>query len=89
MALSSVKASIFFLPHETARHAATILGFPSQASIASAYYESACVDFDHIRDRKMYIRQSQWLAKLSQDTRARSRISLAFHSPRTTSRFAM
>ncbi|KAJ6138922.1 hypothetical protein N7471_005408 [Penicillium samsonianum] len=34
----------FFLPQETARHAATILGFPSKASIASTYYESACVD---------------------------------------------
>lgn len=43
MASSTVKAT-FFCPHETARHAATILGFPSKVSIASAYYESACVD---------------------------------------------
>ncbi|CAG8197997.1 unnamed protein product [Penicillium olsonii] len=31
-------------PQETARHAATILGFPSKVSIAPAYYESACTD---------------------------------------------
>ncbi|KAJ5164032.1 Peptidyl-arginine deiminase Porphyromonas-type [Penicillium coprophilum] len=48
MASSSVKAGRFFLPRETARHAATILGFPSQASIASAYYESACADIANL-----------------------------------------
>ncbi|KAJ5189116.1 Peptidyl-arginine deiminase Porphyromonas-type [Penicillium cf. griseofulvum] len=47
MASSSLKGR-FFLPQETARHAATILGFPSQVSIASAYYESACVDIANL-----------------------------------------
>ncbi|KAJ5960891.1 uncharacterized protein N7479_008041 [Penicillium vulpinum] len=44
----SAQAGRFFLPHETARHAATILGFPSKVSIASAYYESACVDIANL-----------------------------------------
>ncbi|KXG48414.1 Peptidyl-arginine deiminase, Porphyromonas-type [Penicillium griseofulvum] len=48
MASSSLKAGRFFLPPETARHAATILGFPSQVSIASRYYESACVDIANL-----------------------------------------
>ncbi|CAI7656365.1 unnamed protein product [Penicillium glandicola] len=47
MALSSAKA-MFFYPHETAHHAATILGFPSKVSIPSAYYESACVDIANL-----------------------------------------
>ncbi|KAJ5467796.1 hypothetical protein N7475_005548 [Penicillium sp. IBT 31633x] len=38
------QAAKFFYPRETARHAATILGFPSKFSIAPAYYESACAD---------------------------------------------
>ncbi|OQD71412.1 hypothetical protein PENPOL_c001G00864 [Penicillium polonicum] len=42
MVSSTVKAG-FFCPHETARHAATILGFPSKVCIPSADYESACV----------------------------------------------
>lgn len=34
----------FFYPGETCHHIATILGFPSKFSIASAYHEVACTD---------------------------------------------
>ncbi|CAG7972314.1 unnamed protein product [Penicillium salamii] len=34
----------YHYPRETARHAATILGFPSKVSTAAAYYENACTD---------------------------------------------
>lgn len=38
----------YIYPAETSRHAATILGFPSKISIASAYYESACTDIANL-----------------------------------------
>lgn len=45
MSSTSLKgAGRYLYPRETARHAATILGFPSKVSIAPAYYESACTD---------------------------------------------
>lgn len=45
MAANVAKAAARFrYPSETSRHLATILGFPSRISIASAYYDKACLE---------------------------------------------
>lgn len=41
---AAASAGKYIYPAETSRHAATILGFPSNYSIASAYYEKTCTD---------------------------------------------
>ncbi|RHZ63416.1 agmatine deiminase family protein [Aspergillus thermomutatus] len=41
-------AARYIYPAETSRHIATILGFPSKHSIASAYYDSACTDIANL-----------------------------------------
>ena len=46
--MASLLKGRFLYPQETARHAATILGFPSKVSIASVYYQSACVDIANL-----------------------------------------
>ncbi|KAH8808652.1 putative porphyromonas-type peptidyl-arginine deiminase [Xylogone sp. PMI_703] len=38
----AISAKRYIYPADTARHSATILGFPSKVSIAPAYYDDAC-----------------------------------------------
>jgi agmatine/peptidylarginine deiminase len=44
----AASAGRYIYPAETTRHLATILGFPSRHSIASAYYDSACTDIANL-----------------------------------------
>lgn len=41
-ARSAALGKRYILPADTSRHLATILGFPSKSSLASAYYQDAC-----------------------------------------------